>query len=151
MNLPWMPDTHWQVIGKRDGHSGINFPLKPGVAPIIDTALRCLCAPFCSVAREHFRCNAMAGALATRLFGAEARSAARLRRTRRQTRMFEAQPSLRVCLAARALEGSRSAAQAAKVKRRRRPGHGIAGARDQHAPFDTSGRTALARRHWVGM
>ena len=34
--------------------------------------------------------NAMAGALAPRLFGAEARSAARLRRTRRQTRMFEA-------------------------------------------------------------
>ena len=43
-------------------------------------------------------CNAMAGALATRLFGAEERRAARLRRTRRQTRMFEAQPSLRVCL-----------------------------------------------------
>ena len=43
-------------------------------------------------------------------FGAEERRAARLRRTRRQTRMFEAQPSLRVCLAARAPEGSRSAA-----------------------------------------
>ena len=92
--------------------------------------------------RDASSSNAMAGALATRLFGAEARSAARLRRTRRQTRMFEAQPSLRVCLAARALEGSRSAAQAAKVKRRRRPGRGIAGEADAHAPFDTSaGRT----------
>ena len=53
-----------------------------------------------TVVRDRFPGNAMAGALATRLFGAEERRAARLRRTRRQTRMFEAQPSLRVCLAA---------------------------------------------------
>ena len=51
-------------------------------------------------ALDHFLGNAMAGALATRLFGAEERRAARLRRTRRQTRMFEPQASLRVCLAA---------------------------------------------------
>ena len=63
-----------------------------------------------ALANDDLSGNAMAGALATRLFGAEARRAARLRRTRRQTRMFEAQPSLRVCLAARAPQGSRSAA-----------------------------------------
>ena len=55
---------------------------------------------FQALAKGRHPGNAMAGALATRLFGAEERRAARLRRTRRQTRMFEAQPSLRVCLAA---------------------------------------------------
>ena len=72
--------------------------------------------------------EAMTAPLATRLFGAEAHSVAGSGRLRPKSACLKPVLglSLRTCPAQRAPQGSRSEAQAAKVKRRRRLGHGIA-------------------------